>query len=223
VTVACCAIYARCSAQRQADRDLSIPAQLDAARARAAAEGWEVVSEYIDEAESARTADRPAFRRMIADARPKPRPFDQNIAWKFSRVARSREDSVIYRRLLEKHGVRIISLNEPVDDTPSGGMLEGILEVLDEFYALLVPIRRPSAWRVRPGEASTPATRSKGRSRFRVSDAPVRDDTARPERVRDRWAARCRSLPRRATGPGDGLPSRLRHVPGPKRAGECPA
>ena len=29
------AIYARCSAQKQADRDLSIPAQLDAARLHA--------------------------------------------------------------------------------------------------------------------------------------------------------------------------------------------
>jgi DNA invertase Pin-like site-specific DNA recombinase len=62
------AIYARCSAQKQADKDLSIPAQLDAARAHAEARGWEVAREYVDEAESARTADRPDFQRMIGDA-----------------------------------------------------------------------------------------------------------------------------------------------------------
>jgi DNA invertase Pin-like site-specific DNA recombinase len=129
------AIYARCSAQKQADKDLSIPAQLDAARAHAAARGWEVAREYVDEAESARTADRPDFQRMIGDARRKPQPFDVIIVWKFSRFARSREDSVIYKRLLEKHGVRLLSLNEPVDDGPAGRMLEGILEVLDEFYS----------------------------------------------------------------------------------------
>ncbi len=129
------AIYARCSAQKQADKDLSIPAQLDAARAYARAQGMEVVREFVDEAESARTADRPDFQQMIAEARKKPRPFDLILVWKFSRFARSREDSVIYKRLLEKHGVRLTSLNEPVDDGPAGRMLEGILEVLDEFYS----------------------------------------------------------------------------------------
>ncbi len=129
------AIYARCSAQKQADRDLSIPAQLDAARVHAATEGLEVVREYVDEAESARSADRPDFQRMIADARRKPRPFDVIVVWKLSRFARSRHDSVLYKALLEKHGVRLVSLNEPVDDTPGGKLLEGILEVLDEFYS----------------------------------------------------------------------------------------
>jgi DNA invertase Pin-like site-specific DNA recombinase len=130
-----CVIYARCSAQKQADRDLSIPAQLDAARARAAAEGWEVVREYIDEAESARTADRPAFQRMIADARRKPRPFDVIIVWKFSRFARDRYDSVVYKRTLQKHGVRLLSLNEHIDDGPSGMLMEAIFEALDEHYS----------------------------------------------------------------------------------------
>ena len=129
------AIYARCSSQGQADKDLSIPAQLDAARERARREGWDVVKEFVDEAETARTADRPSFQQMIADSRRKPRPFDQILVWKFSRFARNREDSVIYKRLLEKHGIRLISLNEPVDDSPAGKMLEGILEVLDEFYS----------------------------------------------------------------------------------------
>jgi DNA invertase Pin-like site-specific DNA recombinase len=33
--------------------------------------GWEVVAEYVDEVESARTANRPDFRRMIGDAKQK--------------------------------------------------------------------------------------------------------------------------------------------------------
>ena len=129
------AIYARCSSLGQAEKDLSIPAQLEAARDRARREGWDVVKEFVDEAETAKTADRPSFQKMIGEARRKPRPFEQILVWKFSRFARNREDSVIYKRLLEKHGVRLVSLNEPVDDSPAGKMLEGILEVLDEFYS----------------------------------------------------------------------------------------
>ena len=129
------AIYARCSSVGQAEKELSIPAQLEAARERARREGWEVVREFVDEAETAKTADRPSFQQMIADARRKPRPFEQILVWKFSRFARNREDSVIYKRLLERHGIRLISLNEPIEDSPTGKMLEGILELLDEFYS----------------------------------------------------------------------------------------
>jgi len=59
------AIYARVSSERQ-DIDLSIAAQLKALRNYALSHGHEVVKEYIDEAESGRSIDRPGFREMIA-------------------------------------------------------------------------------------------------------------------------------------------------------------
>ncbi len=129
------AIYARCSADKQAEKDLSIPAQLDCCRLGAKQRGWEVVNEFIDAAESATTDDRPQFREMIATAKQKPTPFDFIVVWKFSRFSRNREDSVLYKRILERNGVRVVSLNEPVDDSPSGKMLEAILESVDEFYS----------------------------------------------------------------------------------------
>ena len=129
------AIYARCSAQRQAEKELSIPAQLDACRAAARQRGWEVVSEFVDEAESARTADRPQFQEMIAAAKGKPRAFEHILVWKFSRFSRSREDSVLYKAMLRRAGVSLVSLNEPVDDSAAGRMMAGIIEVVDEFYS----------------------------------------------------------------------------------------
>jgi len=97
VSSACVAIYARCSDPKQAERDLSIPAQIDEARRWAANNRCEVVQEYIEPGESARTDHRPAFQQMIADARRKPSAFDTILVWKFSRFARNREDSVIYK------------------------------------------------------------------------------------------------------------------------------
>ena len=67
------AIYARVSSDRQ-DVDLSISAQLKALRDYAERNGHVVVKEYIDEAESGRSIDRPGFKQMIATARHKP-PF----------------------------------------------------------------------------------------------------------------------------------------------------
>ncbi len=130
------ALYARVSSQGQADKDLSIPAQLKALREYALKKGGSVVVEFIDEAESARSADRPKFQEMIYAAKQKICLFDTILVWKFSRFARNREDSILYKKLLRKHGIDVISINEPIDDTPSGHLMEAMLEAVDEFYSL---------------------------------------------------------------------------------------
>ncbi len=128
------AIYARVSSERQ-DIDLSISAQLKALREYALRNGHTVAKEYVDEAESGRSIDRPAFKQMIIAARQKPAPFEAILVWKLSRFARNREDSIIYKSLLRKQGIQVVSINELVEDTPSGRLLEGIIEVIDEFYS----------------------------------------------------------------------------------------
>ncbi len=62
------ALYARVSSDRQ-DIDLSITAQLKALREHASRNGYTVVKEYVDEAESGRSIDRPGFQNMITTAR----------------------------------------------------------------------------------------------------------------------------------------------------------
>lgn len=104
-------------------------------REHAQKNNWIVCKEFIDEAESARTADRPAFQEMISYSKKKEKLFEIILIWKFSLFARNREDAIIYKSLLRKHGVPVISINEQVDDTPSGKFLEGIIEVMDEFYS----------------------------------------------------------------------------------------
>ena len=127
-----CALYARVSSDAQ-DVDLSISAQLKALRRHAAKEGWRIVHEYIDEAKSARTDKRPAFKEMVAaalDGR-----FSRILVWKFSRFARNRRDSIVYKSMLRRSGVDVISINERVDDSPEGQLLEGMIEIIDQFYS----------------------------------------------------------------------------------------
>ena len=128
------AVYARVSSDKQ-DTDLSISAQLRALREYTLRNGHQVVREFIDEAESGRTAARPAFREMISLARIKNPPFEAILVWKLNRFARSRADSVAYKTLLRNKGIEVISINEPVDDTPTGRLLEGVIESIDEFYS----------------------------------------------------------------------------------------
>lgn len=129
------ALYARVSSEKQAEKDLSLPAQLKTLREYALKRNWTIVEEFIDEAESARTADRPAFQRMIASAKLKEPPFQIILVWKLNRFARNREDSIIYKSLLRKRGIQIISINENLDEGPTGKLLEGIIESIDEFYS----------------------------------------------------------------------------------------
>jgi site-specific DNA recombinase len=128
------ALYARVSSDKQ-DTDLSLSAQLRALREYAQRNGYQVVREFIDEAESGRTAARPAFREMIALAKTKQAPFEAILVWKLNRFARSRVDSITYKALLRSKGIQVISINEPLDNSPSGQLLEGVIESIDEFYS----------------------------------------------------------------------------------------
>ncbi len=128
------ALYARVSSDSQ-DIDLSISAQVKAIRDYAVRNEHDIVREFIDRAESGRTASRPAFKEMIALAKTKDPPFNAILVWKLNRFSRSRNDSVTYKILLRKKGIKVISINEPTDDTPSGQLLEGFIEVIDEFYS----------------------------------------------------------------------------------------
>ena len=128
------ALYARVSSDRQ-DVDLSVAAQLRALRDHAAKNGYLVVREYIDEAESGRIADRPQFRRMIDEAGKANAPFQEILVWKFSRFTRKREHAVAFKSMLRRKGVRVVSITEHADDTPTGKLMEAIIESVDEFYS----------------------------------------------------------------------------------------
>ena len=128
------ALYARVSSDRQ-DVDLSVSAQLRALRDHARKNGYMVVGEFVDEAESGRIADRPQFRRMIDEATKPKAPFREILVWKFSRFTRKREHAVAFKSMLRRKGVRVVSITEHADDTPTGKLLEAIIESVDEFYS----------------------------------------------------------------------------------------
>ncbi|MGV3138178.1 recombinase family protein [Brevibacillus agri] len=129
--------YLRVSSKQQSERELSIPAQREAIQRYADQKGWIIVEEFVDESKSAKTADRPAFQRMIAKAKQPQKNFQAILVHKFDRFSRSREDHIIYKALLRKQGIFVYSATEQTEpDTPHGMLLEGMLEVISEFYNL---------------------------------------------------------------------------------------
>ena len=128
------ALYTRVSSDRQ-DVDLSVAAQLRALRDYADKNGYAVVREYVDEAKSGLVDDRPEFKKMIDEARLPEARFKEVLVWKFSRFTRKREHAVAYKSMLRRRGVRVVSITENADDTPTGKLLEGIIESVDKFYS----------------------------------------------------------------------------------------
>ena len=124
-------IYARFSSEKQ--NEASIEGQLRECLEYAKYNDMEVVGEYIDRAQSAKTDNRPDFQRMIKDSYKG--KFDAVIVWKLDRFARNRYDSANYKNILRKNGVRVISAKETISQGADGILFESILEGYAEYYS----------------------------------------------------------------------------------------
>ena len=127
-------IYARVSSDSQ-DVNNSIEAQIAECQDFAKRNNITIVQSYIDEAESGLISSRPQFQQMMHDATAKEKPFDVIIVWKFSRFSRDKFDNAIYKTRLQRRAIRIISIKEPIDDSPAGQMMENMIESMDAFYS----------------------------------------------------------------------------------------
>ncbi len=131
-------LYIRVSTKDQAERDgdpegYSIPAQREACQRKAAALGANVIAEFVDRGESARSADRPELKRMLAFVASE--QITYCIVHKVDRLARSRADDVTINLALKQAGVQLVSVTENIDETPSGILLHGIMSTIAEFYS----------------------------------------------------------------------------------------
>lgn len=92
---------------------------------------------FIDAGISGRKAEkRPAFQEMIARAKSQEHPVDVLLVWKFSRFARNQEESIVYKSLLKKARVEVLSVSEPLVEGPFGSLIERIIEWMDEYYSI---------------------------------------------------------------------------------------
>ena len=153
------AAYIRVSDERQ--DEYSPDSQLKRIREYAAKEGYQIPDEYVfyDDGISGRSVKkRDDFKRMIAIAREKTHPFDKIYVWKFSRFARNQEEAIVYKSLLAKENVSVISVSEPLPEGPFGSLIERIIEWEDEFYSsrLSEEVQRGMSEKVSRGEPVVP-------------------------------------------------------------------
>jgi site-specific DNA recombinase len=129
------ALYARVSTVKQAEKDLSIPDQLNQMRAWCAARGHAVAVEYLEPGASALDDRRPEFQRMIGEACRVPRPFDAVCVHSQSRFFRDVEGFLSYERRLKRAGVKLISITQPVEEDAGGKMIRQVFSVFDQYQS----------------------------------------------------------------------------------------
>ena len=132
------AAYIRVSTDDQVE--FSPDSQLKEIRKYAKAHDLILPDEFVfaDEGISGRRSDkRPQFQRMIGTAKLKPKPFDVILLWKFSRFARNREDSIVYKSMLRKQcGIEVVSISEQLSEDKTSILIEALIEAMDEYYSL---------------------------------------------------------------------------------------
>lgn len=92
---------------------------------------------FVENGISGKKAEkRPLFQHMIALAKSGEHPFDMILVWKFSRFARNQEESIVYKTMLRRAGVEVVSISEPSVEGPFGSLIERIIEWMDEYYSI---------------------------------------------------------------------------------------
>ena len=124
-------IYARYSSDNQ--REESIEGQLRECMAFAEKNDITILNTYIDRAFSAKTDNRPEFQHMISDSKKK--MFDVVLVWKYDRFARNRLDSLLYKQLLQRNNIKLISVTEPIMNSSVGIIVESMIDSYNEYYS----------------------------------------------------------------------------------------
>ena len=132
------AAYIRVSTAQQTE--LSPDSQLREIRKYAEHNQIRLLDEYIfiEEGISGRSTEkREKFLKMLSTAKTKPKPFDMILLWKFSRFARNREDSIVYKSMLRKScGIDVVSVSEDLGDNKTSVLIEALIEAMDEYYSI---------------------------------------------------------------------------------------
>jgi site-specific DNA recombinase len=131
------ALYMRVSTGRQAEHDLSIPDQRSQLKSWCRANGHHVVAEYIEAGASAGDDRRPSFQQMIERACDGEHAFDLIVVHSYSRFFREAFEQEFYLRKLAKHGVRVVSITQPVGDEtePVHAMMRKVIALFDEYQS----------------------------------------------------------------------------------------
>ncbi len=123
--------YVRMSTDKQ---DYSIESQKRTIDEYAKKNKYTIITYFEDKGISGRDAEkRPAFMEMIEES--KKSYFNYVLIYDSSRFARNLEQSLIYKSILKKNNVELISITEPMLDDDSQLIADALFGAMNEMYS----------------------------------------------------------------------------------------
>src|ERR1017187_4985535 len=113
--------YLRVSTDKQADRGVSLEAQVEKIRAMATVHDVELLDVIVDAGESAKDLDRPGMVRILELVQS--RAIGMVIVAKLDRLTRSVKDLAVLLEQFQRRGVSLVSAAESLDTGSASGRL----------------------------------------------------------------------------------------------------
>ncbi len=111
---------------------------------------------YIEQGESAKIINRTQLQNMLSYAKANKGKIEYCIVWKVDRLARSSEYHHALKALLLRYGVKLKSVTEPIDESPMGALMEGMLAAIAQFDNDIRTARTTSGMRARTMQGGWP-------------------------------------------------------------------
>ena len=131
---------ARVSSEEQ-EHGFSLDIQEDALREWAAKNSGNILKMYRVAETAHKSEKRKTFHEMIDYARKKKDKIDGLLFYKVDRAARNMKDWIDLVDLRDKHGIEIVCITEPFDQTPAGKLNSNMLAAISQFYSDQLSIR----------------------------------------------------------------------------------
>ena len=125
-------IYVRVSTKEQTE-NLSLATQLRSCEEYCRRQGYDVLERFHEEGESAKTTDRSQLQALLKYCRTHKGQIHFVVVYNLTRFAREKYDHFALRAHLQSLGISLRSATEPIDDTSTGKLMEGVLAAFAQF------------------------------------------------------------------------------------------
>jgi len=125
-------IYVRVSTKEQTE-NLSLPTQVRACEEYCRRQAYEILERFREEGESAKTTDRTELQKLLKYCRAHKGKVHFVVVYNLTRFAREKYDHFALRAHLKSLGISLRSATEPIDDTSTGKLMEGVLAAFAQF------------------------------------------------------------------------------------------
>src|SRR5712692_5972952 len=124
--------YIRVSTKEQTE-NLSLTTQLKTCEDYCERQAFHVLARFREEGESAKTADRTELQKLLQFCRTNKGRVQFVVVFNLTRFARDKYDHFALRAHLKSLGISLRSATEPIDDTSTGKLMEGVLAAFAQF------------------------------------------------------------------------------------------